>query len=284
LITRILEKFHVASLAINLPGPLAVARLRDMGAAVRKIEPLAGDPLELVCPEWYRSLHQGIEVFRLDLKDAGQRGRLNKFLESTDLLVTASRLASLERLGLGWEQLHARFPRLSHLAIVGNAPPNEHRPGHDLLYQAEHGLVIPPELPVTCVADLAGALEAVIAALQLLLANPEGSQAIVGLADAAAWFAEPLRQGLTTPSGILGGGFAGYNLYPTKDGWIALAALEPHFQQALLRTLDIAELASHRLQEVFLTRTADEWAAWARTNDVPLVKVNPTSPRSGTDR
>jgi len=273
---QILDSLHVLSLAVNLPGPLAVARLRAMGAAVVKIEPPAGDLLENARAEWYRKLHDGIEIHRIDLKDPAGRARLDPFLHDADLLVTASRPASLERLGLGWEDLHRQYPRLSQVAIVGNPPPEEELPGHDLLYQAEQGLVQPPDMPRSCVADLGGALEAVIAALQLLLgrkSDEPGQRLIVSLASAASWFAEPWRQRLTTPGGQLGGGFGGYRVYRTQQGWIALAALEPHFQKALASELGVTRFDPDEMQRIFLTRTADEWVARARERDLPLAKV-----------
>src|SRR5262245_35327807 len=106
---QVLDTVHVLSLAVNLPGPLAVARLRSMGAIVRKVEPPAGDLLARARPDWYRELHQGIEVQRLDLKDPASRAQLDPHLQEADLLVTATRPASLARMGLGWEELHARF-------------------------------------------------------------------------------------------------------------------------------------------------------------------------------
>jgi crotonobetainyl-CoA:carnitine CoA-transferase CaiB-like acyl-CoA transferase len=96
----------------------------------------------------------------------------------------------------------------------------------------------------------------------------------VSLASAAAWFAEPLRRGLTTPDGVLGGNFGGYRVYQAKEGWIALAALEVHFQGVLLRALGVPSLDPVVLQDAFLTRTAVEWEAWAREHDLPLVKVH----------
>jgi crotonobetainyl-CoA:carnitine CoA-transferase CaiB-like acyl-CoA transferase len=273
---QILEGIHVLSLAVNLPGPLAVARLRSMGATVRKIEPPGGDLLAVARPGWYQQLHEGIAIEKLDLKDPVARARLDPLLEEADLLVTATRPASLARLGLSWPDLHQRFPRLSQVAIVGNPEPNEDLPGHDLLYQAEQGLVRPPQMPQTCLADLGGALEAVIAALQLVRARDrgaDGQRVAVSLSGAAGWFAEPLRQGLTVPGGQLGGGFGGYGLYQTRDGWVAVAALEPQFQRTLAAELGVTRLEREELQRLFLTRTADEWVALARTRDLPVAKV-----------
>ena len=167
----------VLTLAVNLPGPVAASRLATMGASVVKIEPLGGDPLARMNPDYYEGLNAGQEVVRLDLKDPKDRASLHGWLEETDLLLTASRPAALGRLGLSWPELHVCFPRLCHVAIVGHPPPDEDAPGHDLTYQASFGTFAPPELPRVLVADLAGAERAVSAALSLLLARERGQGA-----------------------------------------------------------------------------------------------------------
>ena len=63
----------VVSLAVNLPGPLAVARLASMGASATKVEPPSGDPLQAVAPSWYEELAAGQEVVTLDLKSPAGR-------------------------------------------------------------------------------------------------------------------------------------------------------------------------------------------------------------------
>src|SRR4029077_16979334 len=95
-----LDNVRVLTLAINLPGPAAVARLRGLGAAVVKVEPPHGDPLAQVRPEGYRALHQGVEALRLDLKESVSRARIEELLGQSDLLITATRPAALARLGL----------------------------------------------------------------------------------------------------------------------------------------------------------------------------------------
>jgi crotonobetainyl-CoA:carnitine CoA-transferase CaiB-like acyl-CoA transferase len=274
-----LEKIRVLTLAINLPGPLAVARLRQLGAAVVKIEPPDGDPLSFAKPEWYRELHDGVQISRLNLKDENDRRTVDQYLEQADLLITATRPAALARLGLSWTELRARYPRLLQVAIVGHDAPNEAMPGHDLTYQAQSGLLTPPNLPRACIADWAGAQEVVIAALSLILArqsNGNGGYEQVSLAGAAERFAEPLRRGLSVPGGILGGGFPGYDLYRAAEGWIAIAALEPHFWQRLSDELGLVSPRKEQLQEAFLTRTAIEWQSWAQERDLPLVAVRDT--------
>jgi crotonobetainyl-CoA:carnitine CoA-transferase CaiB-like acyl-CoA transferase len=270
---RPLENIQVLSLAGNLPGPLAAARLWELGATVFKVEPPEGDALEQVNSQWYHTLHQGQEIVRLDLKDPGQRSQLNERLEQSDLLLTATRPAALARLGLSWGELHSRYPLLCQVAIVGFAAPNEEVPGHDLTYQATLGLLTPPSLPSILVADVGGAQEAVSAALGLILARERGQGAQyveVSLAAAADLFAQPLRHGLTAPGGPLGGSLPAYNLYQTSAGWIALAALEPRFWRTLSRELKLSSPNREQLQAVFLTRSAREWEAWARQYDLPI--------------
>ncbi|MGN6432095.1 MAG: CoA transferase [Gaiellaceae bacterium] len=258
-----LDGRRVVTTALNVPGPVAAARLRELGATVTKIEPPEGDPLASAAPEWYRDL-AGDDVVRLDLKRGGLV-RLDELLADADLLLTAQRRSALARLGLGWRELHQRFPRLSQVAIVGER--DSERPGHDLTYLAARGVVRPPELPKTLAADLLGAERAVTAAVAVLLAA-EPTYLEVALADAAELLAQPLRHGLTSDNGILGGGFPGYGLYETSDGWIAVAALEPRFRERL-------DELGENLGSVFRTRTAEEWEAWASERDVPLTRIGP---------
>jgi alpha-methylacyl-CoA racemase len=271
-----LSGLQIVSLAINLPGPVAAGRLRDLGANVTKIEPPEGDPLSRGCPEWYRALHEKVAVLRLDLKVAADRERLNPLLADADLLLTSSRPAALDRLGLSWSELHRQFPRLCQVAIIGHAPPDENRPGHDLTYQATLGLVSPPDLPRALIADLGGAEEAVSTAVSLLLARERGGAADfaqVSLAEAAARFALPYQHGLTRASGLLGGGWPGYNLYRTTEGWVAVAALEPHFAERLKVELAVETFTHEALEAAFARRTAAEWEAWGATHDLPIVAV-----------
>jgi len=277
---RPLEGVRVVSLAVNLPGPLACARLHALGAEVVKVEPPAGDPLAAFTRAWYDALARGQRVATVDLKTDDGRAALDGMLADADLLVTATRPAALGRLGLGWAELHARHPRLCHVAIVGHAPPDEERAGHDLTYAAGAGLVAPSHPPPSLFVDLASAERAVSEALALLMARARdgvGRFASVALGTIAEELAAPLRHGLTTADGILGGGAAVYGLYRAKEGWIALAALEPAFARRLAEALGADPSDRAALEAAFLTRTADEWEAWARERDLPIAAVRAVS-------
>jgi alpha-methylacyl-CoA racemase len=272
----LLSGIQVLSTAINVPGPVAAKTLRDMGATVVKVEPPAGDPLAIGAPAWYRELHEGVEVHRVDLKSDDGRLRFHTWLEQADVMITATRPASLHRLGLSWHTLHARYPRLCHVAVVGYPAPRHDEAGHDLTYQADAGLLAPPSMPRTLIADLAGAQLAVSAALAVLLARERGGASghqEIALSDAAALFAMPLRHGLTAHTGWLGGGTAAYGIYAARDGWIGLAALEPHFRDALAKALNVDITDRRVLERMFAERNADEWQRWGIEHGVPLSAV-----------
>jgi crotonobetainyl-CoA:carnitine CoA-transferase CaiB-like acyl-CoA transferase len=184
-------------------------------------------------------------------------------------------------LNLDWPTLHALYPRLSQVAIVGYADGRADVPGHDLTYQARCGLVSPPQLPRSFIADLAGAEQAVSAALALLLARARHGvpgYAQVALAQAAESFAKPLTYGLTVPGGVLGGGLPCYNFYRAREGWVAVAALEPHFRERLQRELNLNPELPEALSQTFLRRSAQEWEDWAVQHDLPIVAVREAAP------
>lgn len=273
---------RVVSLAVNLPGPVAAAELVRMGAEVVKVEPPSGDPLARASPGWYEALARHQERIVLDLGKPEGRERLDSRLARSDLLLTASRPASLDRLGLGRRRVEARHPDLSRVAIVGHVGEAADRPVHDLTAQAEAGLVRPPEAPRSLIADLAVARRAVAAALELLLRRERGWGAgytEVSLVEEARHFAAPLRRGLTTPEGPLGGVRPGYGLYRARDGWVALAALERRFRRRLEEELGWDGETRDSLRTIFGERDAVEWERWGIARDVPLVAVRDRSGR-----
>jgi crotonobetainyl-CoA:carnitine CoA-transferase CaiB-like acyl-CoA transferase len=273
--------FRIVNAAVNVPADVAAARLGGLGAAVTKVEPAEGDPLQAVSGELYARLTEGHDVVRLDLKTDDGRVTLGELLARSDVLLTSSRPSALARLGLARRDLEARHPRLVQVAIVGYPEPDQERPGHDLTYLSGYGLVSPPDLPQTLVADLGGAERAVTAAVALLLSRERGGRtryAEVALADAAEAFALPWSYGLTVPGGVLGGGFPFYGLYEASGGWVAVAALEPRFRERLLVELDVAEPSAEAFTAAFATRTPADWERWAEERDLPIVAVRTSPP------
>ena len=269
-----LEGIKVVNLALNLPGPAAAQRLHCMGAEVVKVEAPSGDPMELYHAGWYKDMAVGHELVRLDLKSEQGRVELDRLLGSADLLISATRPAAMERLGLDWSSLHQKYPRLCQVAIIGYPAPRENEAGHDLTYQASLGLLTPPHMPRSLLADMAGAERTVSSALALLLHRERGGgsgYAEVALSEAAASLAEPLRYGCTAAGAFLGGGIPEYNIYQSADGWVAVAALEPHFKKRLEDALQVASLEEYRA--AFALQNSAYWQEWGQKMDVPIETV-----------
>jgi alpha-methylacyl-CoA racemase len=259
-------RVRIVSMAQNVPGPVAVSRAVAEGASAIKIEAPWGDPLEGLCNAWYLDLHKSVRVERLDLKSSGGVGQLKVFLSDADVFVASHRPSALARLGLDAASLTGEFPSLRHINIVGDTA-NPEEPGHDLTYQARAGL-LQDAMPLTLIADMAGA-ERAHAAIKDVMHEP-GASRVIGLFDALRDLAAPLHYGLTAVGGPLNGANPAYAIYPTRDGAIAVGALEPHFRARLYEGLELPDGAD--LSEVFKTRTAAEWEHWAAARDLPLVK------------
>lgn len=273
-----LDGVRVVSVAINLPGPAAVARLSSLGASVTTVLPPSGDPVETYAPAYFAELHAGQDVERLDLKDDEGRARLDALLAGADVLVTSSRPSALARLGLDHASVGGRHTRLCQVDVVGQPGAGAEVPGHDLTYQAGAGLLRDGRMPATTFVDLAGAervVAEVCAALVERARTGHGSRREVALSDVAHALARPVVHELTSPGGPIGGALPVYDVYAAAEGHVALAALEPHFVTRLAEAVDLAPeaLTRERLAEVFATRSAGAWQEWADARDIPLVAV-----------
>ncbi len=281
-----LRGVRVLSLALNLPGPAALMRLVQMGASCTKVNPPSGDPMQHYTPEGYDLLHTGVQHKTLDLKTSAGQTALHKLLPKTDVLLTSFRPSALTKLGLGWKSLHKQYPALSLIEVVGAPGPLAEIPGHDLTYQAEVGLVNGMDLPPSLFADMGGALmasEATLKALITLKTTGKGSRHEVALSDAAAWLALPRQLRMTTPDGAVGGAHAGYRVYASKNGRVAVAALEPHFALRLCEAAgvtlahpvkDLFKPATRKAIEAFLaSQTRAQLDKLATAKDIPLLTL-----------
>ncbi|MDD2920270.1 CoA transferase [Rhodoferax sp.] len=289
-----LKGVRILSLSLNLPGPAALLRLKRMGARCIKLEPpapsnahagITGDPMSAYSRSAYEALHPGIRMLAADLKTAAGQKTLHRELAKADVLLTSFRPSALTKLGLDWHSLQQSYPTLSMVAIVGAPGARAEAPGHDLTYLAENDLVTGLDLPATLYADMGGALMAVEAVLQAVLLQRQtgqGHRFEVALSEAAAHLAQPRAWGLTLPGTPIGGGHAGYRVYPCQDGRVAMAALEPHFAKSLCAVAGLAwtnpammmKPATHQAIAQFVaTRTCLEWQRLAVQHDIPLLSL-----------
>jgi alpha-methylacyl-CoA racemase len=292
-----LKGIRILSLALNLPGPAALMRCRQMGATCTKLEPpapvgpgISGDPMAHYRREAYDAMHEGVRTIQADLKTEKGQIQLHKLLAKTDVLLTSFRPSAMTKLKLDFKHLHKSYPSLNQVAIVGAPAPRQEEPGHDLTYMAENDLITGLDLPPSLYADMAGSLLATEAILQVLLMQsicqrqPEakaakGRYVEVALSEASRHLGLPRLWKLTTPGSAVGGGHAGYKVYPCKDGRVAIAALEPHFAAGLVAAAGLpaqaadAMMAKSTHTEIArwcLTRTRKQFNKLSREYDIPL--------------
>ncbi len=308
-----LEGVRVVDLSLFLPGPLLTTIMGDHGADVIKVEPPAGEPTRAMpyvmdgAPVWFRNLHRGKRSVCLDLKNPAHREALLKLCETADVVVEAFRPGVVDRLGVGYDAIAARNPRIVYASIAafGQTGPLRERPAHDLAIQALSGTVSltlgrdgQPTHPGVPISDLAGALMAlngILMALYRRHTTGRGDYLDLSMQDATlaclvnitgSTFAENRAPEVKQQRSL--GGSAFFDIYETRDGkHVVLGAVEHKFVANMLTALgrpDLIALAAgppgdaqipvrEFLQSCFRTRDRDEWEGWFDGHDVCAASV-----------
>ena len=291
-----LTGIRILDLTRLLPGAFCTQLLADMGADVIKVEePGTGDYMRWTPPlvdgrsALFEALNRNKRSIALDLKSDQGRDALLRLAATADALVEGNRPGVMDRLGLGWNVLHERNPRLVMCSITGYGQdgPFASRAGHDLNYMAVAGGLglngerAGPPIPLSVqVADIGGGglqpAVAILAALVAVQRGGEGRWIDASMTDGAvgwlalAFAARAAGERVARGDQRLAGRYACYRVYECKDGrHYSVAALEPKFWLALCEGLerpDLVELqysedasAQVAVEEVFRSRTRDEW-------------------------
>jgi crotonobetainyl-CoA:carnitine CoA-transferase CaiB-like acyl-CoA transferase len=269
-IAKPLHGIRVLDLTRLLPGPVATMQLADMGAEVVKIEdPGAGDYARTMgtvrneVSQFFVAVNRGKNFMRMDLKDAADRMRFLDMVASADVVVESFRPGVMDRLGLDWETLKVRNPRLVMCAISGYGQdgPFADRAGHDINYVGYAGMLEQnagpegtPALPNLQVGDLLGGAQAAVQGIlaALIGARTTGVGRFVDVSMTDAVFAHnimPLvavnNTGRTAPPArdLLTGGVPCYNVYRTRDDrFMAVGALELKFWEMCCDMLERPDL------------------------------------------
>jgi crotonobetainyl-CoA:carnitine CoA-transferase CaiB-like acyl-CoA transferase len=291
--TGALDGLRVLDLTRYIPGPYCTMLLGELGADVVKAEePPFGDPTRATPPQAggdsavHAALNRNKRSLGVNLRDEQGAGVLRRLAATADVLVESFRPGTLARRGLGGEALLAANPRLVYCSVSGYGQQGElaGRAGHDLDYSAlagylggNRGADGRPVLPDAQVADMAGALAAVIGILAALAARERsgrGQLVDVSMFGAAlALLTVPAARALGGDAGReLAGSHACYNVYRCRDGaYLAVGALEPKFWERLCALLGREELAPRQwspqaqpeliatLGGLFGTRDRDDW-------------------------
>jgi crotonobetainyl-CoA:carnitine CoA-transferase CaiB-like acyl-CoA transferase len=304
---------RVADLSRVLAGPYCTMVLADLGADVVKVErPQGGDETRAWGPPfaggeaaYYLSVNRGKRSCAVDLSQPEGRQLALDLCARADAVVENFKLGGAERLGVGYEQVRERNPRVVYCSISGFGSVREPkgRPGYDFIAQAETGLMsitgpeegAPFKVGVALVDVLAGlhAAAAIVAALY----RGEGARIEVPLLDsglaglvnvaqnALVTRREPERHGNAHPN------IVPYQDFETASGRIAIAAGNDGLFRALCAAIGRDDLPAderfasnaarveHRrelipeLQERLRERPADEWVERLDAAGVPVGKV-----------
>ncbi|MET4128565.1 CoA transferase [Roseovarius sp. MBR-6] len=148
--TAPLDGLTVLDLTHVLAGPFASLTLRDLGARVIKVErPGTGDDTRTFPPfkdgqsAYFAAINHGKQSIALDLKAEADREIFDALLARADIVLENYRPGVMEKLGYGWEALHARHPALIYGAVsgFGHTGPDALRPAYDMVVQARGGVM-----------------------------------------------------------------------------------------------------------------------------------------------
>lgn len=307
---------RVIDLSVNVLGPVATQILGDMGADVIKVEPPEGDYTRHLGPTrtdgmgvLFLSTNRNKRSIVLDLKNPLDRATLLRLVETADVFVHSMRPGAAHRLGLGFQQLSERFPRLIYASAAGYREDSSRRewPSFDDVIQGASGVAamnaddgVPRYVPTIICDKLCGYILAssVGMALYARAKTGVGQQVQVAMMDAMVGFnmIEHLWGGVLDDPDL----GLGYNRmlsphrrpYQTADGYLSLLAItneqwrrlfiamdrqdligDPRFAEIKPRGDNIDELYKIVVDEM-KKKTSNEWGALLSKADLPSDVVN----------
>ncbi|MGW0707702.1 CaiB/BaiF CoA transferase family protein [Streptomyces sp. NPDC002643] len=263
-----LTHLRVLDLATLFAGPLAATMLGDFGAEVIKVEhPTKPDPSRGHGPSkdgvglWWKLLGRNKRTLTLNLSTPGGRDTLLRLAAGSDVIIENFRPGTLEKWGLGWQELSAANPRLvlARVTGFGQFGPYAHRPGFGTLAEAMSGFAAitgepeaPPVLPPFGLADSIAGLATAYAVMTALAARDRtGEGQIVDMAIIEPILTvlgpQPLwydQLGHVQPrTGNRSANNAPRNTYRTADGsWVAVSTSAQSVAERVMRLVGRAEL------------------------------------------
>ena len=270
-INKALEGVRVLDFTQIGAGPLAGMQMGDMGAEVIKIEAPTGDIGRKLGPPWQNGesvvsmcFNRNKRSLIVDLKKAEGAALIKQLAASSHVVLESFRPGVMERLGIGYEALRIVNSKIvfASVSAYGQTGPWRDKPGVDGIVQAVSGLMSnigdenspPMKVLVPAVDMVTGFLttSTVMAALRVVQATGLGQHLDMSLYNSAIMFQQsalasylssgekPIRIGTAAPYS------APNEAYPTKDGWIMIAAYHDDRWPALCKLLNKPELATHQ--------------------------------------
>lgn len=314
----LLSGLLVVDLSQFLAGPYASLRLQDLGARVIKIERPDGGDLtrQLYLSDTmvdgdstiFHAINRGKESLALNLKDQSDLAKLKKLISKADVLIQNFRPGVIERLGLAYDDVKTFAPHVVYASVSGYGPdgPWVGYPGQDLLAQARSGVMwlnghasdgpVPFGLPVADMFAGANITQGILAALVRKGITGKGSHIETSLLESVVDFqfevlTTHLNDGGRPPQrsefrSAHVGLSAPYGVYPTANGFLAIA-MTPISQLAdLLQIVDLKRFAdlpdswfSERdkikrlIASHLITKDTEHWLAILEPQDIWCAKV-----------
>ncbi len=303
-LTRLLPGGFCSLLLSDFGAEVIKVEDTALGDYVRWAPPYYEGPDQTARSALFLALNRGKRSIRLDLKSDRGKEVLLRLSRDTDVVLESFRPGVLDRLGVGYERLRSENPGLVYCAITGYGQdgPNRDRSGHDTNYLSLNGLLAltgdaegPPVQAAGQIADIGGGalmgLIGILIALRERERSGEGQLVDCSMFDGSlSWLAmvaaETFASGRSPRRGEvqLAGALTCYRPYRCADGYVTLGALEPKFWAAFCRGVGREDLLpgafdppgseTHRaVEEIFSSRTRDEWRAFASEHDCCLEPV-----------
>ncbi|MEM6706857.1 MAG: CaiB/BaiF CoA-transferase family protein [Acidobacteriota bacterium] len=295
-----LKGIRILEIAGIGPGPFCAMMLADQGAEVLRIDrsSAAGGGSK------FDVLNRGRRSVAVDLKNPEGVELVLKLVESADGLIEGFRPGVMERLGLGPDVCAERNPRLvfGRMTGWGQTGTVSHAAGHDINYISLSGSLHAigrkgekPVPPLNLVGDFGGGgmmlAYGMVCALLEAQQSDQGQVVDAAMTDGSALLTAPMfgmfAAGIWGPdrgTNLLDSGAHFYDTYECKDGkWISIGSIEPQFYALLLEKTGLSDDPTfrdeqrnpakwpelkERLEEVFLTKTRDEWCELMEGSDV----------------
>jgi crotonobetainyl-CoA:carnitine CoA-transferase CaiB-like acyl-CoA transferase len=322
---RSLEELRVLDISRALAGPYCSMMLGDLGAEVIKVEqpgrgdesrswgpPFVGKPYSSYPGEstYFMAMNRSKRSLTVDLKSTEGQEIIKRLACLSDVLVENFRTGVMDRMGLGYENLHAINPRLIYCSIsgYGRTGPYAERPGYDFILQAEGGIMgitgpvdgAPYRVGISIIDLTTGmfASTAILAALYWRESTGEGQLIDLSLLDTSvailANVATNYLVGGIEPSRMGNAHFniAPYEVFRAGDRWFALGALNVRQWERLCQVVGLPQLKddprfttnSNRvanrislaeiLNEAFLKQDASFWLEKLQQAEIPSGPIN----------
>jgi crotonobetainyl-CoA:carnitine CoA-transferase CaiB-like acyl-CoA transferase len=310
-VSGVLEGVRILDISQGAAGPTCGMLLGDLGAIVVKVEPPGGEWGRRLGPPFlggvsaaFLGMNRGKRSVGVDLKKPGAAEALLRLSAGCDVVLESFRPGVADRLGVGYDAIHARNPRIVYAAIsaFGQDGPWRDLPGVDGVVQAMSGLMSvtgatpgPPVKVGVPAGDMLGGIFASQAVLAALLARERtgtGQRVDVSLLDALLAFQVvpfSMYQASGEAPGRLGSAapYAAPNeAFATSNGHVMVAAYTAQRWPALCTVLGVPELATDPrfgtngdrvvqreslhtiLETIFVTRSTAEWMGLLQEVDI----------------